>query len=218
MDQALAYVLEVLPAFAYLHDHGLVYCDFKPDNLVVEGESVKLIDLGGVRRVDDLESAIFGTVGYQAPEVPSDGCSVPSDLFTVVRTLAMLVFEFKGYQQQYLASMPPQETAPVLVEHDSLYRLLVKGMAANPEDRFQSADELRDQLVGVLREVVALAAPGAGAAAGSSPSTLFEAPVQVVKTSFSTSPYGTLVSTRFAGPVAAPTEVIDFTRRQLAMR
>lgn len=48
--------------------------------------------------------------------------------------------------------------------------------------------------------------------------TLFEAPVQVVKTSFSTSPYGTLVSTRFAGPVAAPTEVIDFTPRQLAMR
>ncbi|CAI9418477.1 hypothetical protein ANOBCDAF_04265 [Pleomorphomonas sp. T1.2MG-36] len=48
--------------------------------------------------------------------------------------------------------------------------------------------------------------------------TLFEAPVQVVKASFSTSPYGTLVSTRFAGPVAAPTEVIDFTPRQLAMR
>ena len=175
-DQAIAFMIEVLPAFAYLHAAGLLFCDFKPANLIQVADTIKLIDLGGVRRVDDDVSPIYGTVGFQAPEVPSDGCSVPSDLFTVVRTLAMLVFEFKGYQQQYLASMPPQETAPVLVEHDSLYRLLVKGMAANPEDRFQSADELRDQLVGVLREVVALAAPGAGAAAGSSPSTLFEAP------------------------------------------
>ncbi len=48
--------------------------------------------------------------------------------------------------------------------------------------------------------------------------TMFEAPVQVVNATFSAKPYGALVSTRFAGPVAAPTEIIDFTHRQLAMR
>jgi uncharacterized protein YcbK (DUF882 family) len=48
--------------------------------------------------------------------------------------------------------------------------------------------------------------------------TLFEAPKQVVNTTFSANPYGALVSTRFAGSVTAPTEVIDFTSRQLAMR
>ncbi len=67
VDQALAYVLEILPAFQYLHDSGLIYCDFKPDNLIQVGDSVKLIDMGGVRRIDDEESAIYGTVGYQAP-------------------------------------------------------------------------------------------------------------------------------------------------------
>jgi serine/threonine protein kinase len=60
-----AYILEILPAFSYLHDLGLIYCDFKPDNLIQVGDAVKLIDLGGVRRVDDQESAIYGTVGYQ---------------------------------------------------------------------------------------------------------------------------------------------------------
>ena len=69
VDQALAYILEILPAFEYLHDLGLVYCDFKPDNVIQVGDAVKLIDLGGVRRIDDQDSAIFGTVGYQAPEV-----------------------------------------------------------------------------------------------------------------------------------------------------
>ena len=75
VDQALAYILEILPAFQYLHDLGLVYCDFKPDNLIQVGDAVKLIDLGGVRRIDDQESAIYGTVGYQAPEVAEVGPS-----------------------------------------------------------------------------------------------------------------------------------------------
>src|SRR3712207_3028495 len=65
VDQAIAYVVEILPAFGYLHDLGLLYCDFKPDNIIQVGDAVKLIDLGGVRRIDDLDSAIYGTVGYQ---------------------------------------------------------------------------------------------------------------------------------------------------------
>lgn len=48
--------------------------------------------------------------------------------------------------------------------------------------------------------------------------TLFEAPARVVNATFSAQPYGALISTRFAGTVTAPTEVIDFTSRQLAMR
>jgi uncharacterized protein YcbK (DUF882 family) len=47
---------------------------------------------------------------------------------------------------------------------------------------------------------------------------LFEAPIRVEGGAFSAQPYGALVSTRFAGPVTAPTEIIDFTPRQLAMR
>ncbi|HOI03430.1 MAG TPA: serine/threonine protein kinase, partial [Dermatophilaceae bacterium] len=50
VDQALAYILEILPAFQYLHDLGLAYCDFKPDNVIQVGDDLKLIDLGGVRR------------------------------------------------------------------------------------------------------------------------------------------------------------------------
>ena len=59
-------------------------------------EQLKLIDLGAVRRIDDEEPAIYGTVGYQAPEIAEDGPSVASDLYTVGRTLAVLTFDF-GY-------------------------------------------------------------------------------------------------------------------------
>ena len=113
VDQALAYILEILPAFQYLHDLGLVYCDFKPDNLIQVGDAVKLIDLGGVRRVDDQESAIYGTVGYQAPEVAQVGPSVASDIYTIGRTLVVLMMEFRGYQSTYVASLPPVAETPL---------------------------------------------------------------------------------------------------------
>ena len=173
VDQALAYILEILPAFSYLHDLGLVYCDFKPDNLIQVGDAVKLIDLGGVRRLDDDESAIYGTVGYQAPEVARLGTSVASDVYTIGRTLLVLMTEFRGYQTRYVASLPPVEETPLFTEHDSLYRLIAKACAPDPADRFASVDELRVQLLGVLREVVAAATPGTALTSASS--VLFEA-------------------------------------------
>lgn len=175
VDQALAYVLEILPAFQYLHDLGLVYCDFKPDNVIQIGDEVRLIDLGGVRRIDDEDSAIFGTVGYQAPEVAEQGCSVASDIYTIGRTLVVLTMEFRGYQSTYVKSLPPVEEVPVFQTYDSFYRLLLKACAESPDDRFVSADELRVQMLGVLREVVAQDR-GTGAASTSAASLLFGPP------------------------------------------
>ncbi len=105
-DQAIAYMIEILPAFSYLHSQGLLYCDFKPDNIIQAGDAVKLIDLGGVRRTDDNESAIYGTVGFQAPEIATLGPSVSSDIYTIGRTLAVLLFEFRGHQSTYVKSLP----------------------------------------------------------------------------------------------------------------
>ncbi|MGZ6667170.1 MAG: tetratricopeptide repeat protein [Solirubrobacteraceae bacterium] len=154
-DQAIAYVLEILPALGYLHDLGLLFCDFKVDNVIQTRHSLKLIDLGGVYRLDEPTSALFGTTGYQAPEIATLGPSIPSDLFTVARTLAVLCIDFRGYQSTYRYTLPPQESVPALQRYDSLYRFLLKGTAPNPDDRFQSAEEMADQLFGVLREVVA---------------------------------------------------------------
>ncbi len=173
VDQALAYMIEVLPALSYLHGLGLLYCDFKPANVIQVGDGIKLIDLGGVRRIDDDQSPIYGTVGFQAPEVPADGPSVASDVHTVARTLAVLVFEFKGYQSRFVDSLPGPDEVPLFAEHDSLYRLLLRATAPRPADRFQSAEELRQQMLGVLREVTA--ATG-GTVTRSVPSMVFSTP------------------------------------------
>ncbi|MCU1359104.1 MAG: serine/threonine protein kinase [Ilumatobacteraceae bacterium] len=174
LDQAIAYMIEVLPAFSYLHGLGLLYCDFKPANLIQVGDGIKLIDLGGVRRVDDDVTPIYGTIGFQAPEVPADGTSVASDIYTIARTLAVLVFEFKGYQNRYVDSLPTPDEISLFADNDSLYRLLLRATSPRPEDRFQSAEEMRLQLLGVLSEITARAARGA--VTRSTPSTIFETP------------------------------------------
>ena len=154
---ALAYMIEVLPALGYLHGRGLVYCDFKPDNVIQTEEQLKLIDMGGVRGIDDEDSAIYGTVGYQAPEIADEGPSVSSDLYTVGRALAVLTFEFTGYQSTYASSLPDPATVPVLAGNESFLRALRRATDSDPDARFDSAADMAAQLTGVLREVLAVA-------------------------------------------------------------
>ena len=155
VGEAIAYMLEILPALGYLHRRGLLFCDFKPDNVMQTGDSLKLIDLGGVYRMDDATSPIYGTRGFQAPEIATTGPTVPSDLFTVARTLAVLCTDFRGYQTVYEYDLPPQAEVPLYQTYDSLYRFLQRATSRHPDDRFQSADEMADQLFGILREVAA---------------------------------------------------------------
>ena len=155
VTDAAAYMLAVLPALEYLHERGLVYCDFKPDNVIHEGDEVKLIDLGGVRRWDDPDAAIFGTIGYQAPEVPKTGPTVASDLYTVGRALAVLILDWPDWQRGDVDRLPDREAHEVLVEHDCLWRFLQRACAPDPADRFLDADEMADALHGVLSQVAA---------------------------------------------------------------
>jgi serine/threonine-protein kinase PknG len=166
---AIAYIVETLPAFAYLHRQGLLFCDFKPDNVMQTARDIKLIDLGGVYRIDDPTSAIYGTKGYQAPEIAETGPTVVSDLYTVGRTLAVLCTMFPGYQQRHEFTLPSPDEEPLFARYDSLYRVLRRATAPVPDDRFQSAEEFEAQLYGVLREIVA-AETGQSTSA---PSTLF---------------------------------------------
>jgi serine/threonine-protein kinase PknG len=153
--EAIAYVHRILGAFGYLHRQGLVYCDFKPDNFMLEGDppDVKLIDMGGVRRLDDPGGDIYGTQGYSAPEA-GEGPTVASDLYTVGRTLAVLLMDFR-FQSQHQFSLPAPHDQPVLARHEPLYRFLHKATARDPDRRFQSGEEMADQLAGVLRAVSA---------------------------------------------------------------
>ncbi|MFI9504717.1 tetratricopeptide repeat protein [Nocardia sp. NPDC052566] len=142
---AITYVLEILPALGYIHSLGLAYNDLKPANIMLDQEQVRLIDLGAVSALNS-SGSLYGTPGYQAPEVTKTGPTVASDIYTVGRTLAALTLPGRPAD-------PLPEDAPILVRHPAFAKLVDRATAADPARRFPSAAALADQLGGVLRMV-----------------------------------------------------------------
>jgi serine/threonine-protein kinase PknG len=154
--EAIAYIMEILPALDYLHSFGLAYNDVKPDNIMVGEHEVKLIDLGAVAAMDSYGS-IYGTPGYQAPEITETGPTVVSDIYAVGRTLAALALDLpRDRDGHFLGGIPEPDEDPLLERYPCLYRLLLRATDPEPERRFPSAYSMYCQLAGALRMVLAI--------------------------------------------------------------
>ena len=152
VEEALGYLLDVMPALSYLHSLGLVYNDLKPENIMLTEDNVELIDMGAVSGIGDF-GYIYGTKGFQAPEIVRSGPTVATDVYTVGRTLAQLTVDM--LDDRYSETLPEPEDVPLFQQHESFYRLLVRATNPRPAQRFSSADEMATQCKGVLREVLA---------------------------------------------------------------
>lgn len=155
VDLAIGYILELLPAMDYLHQRGVVYNDLKPENVIATEDQVKLIDLGAVTGIGAF-GYIYGTKGFQAPEVATHGPSISSDIFTIGRTLAALTMPLPVEDGVLAPGIPSPKNSPLLRRHLSFYRLLQRATADDPQHRFRNVSELRTQLYGVLREILAV--------------------------------------------------------------
>ena len=78
-----------------------------------------------------------------------------SDVYTVGRTLAVLVMDVPQERGRFVEQLPGPATVPVLAEHESLYRAILRATDPDPAQRFSSIEELTDQLTGVLHEIAA---------------------------------------------------------------
>ena len=152
VEQALGYVLEVMPAMCYLHSLGLVYNDLKPDNIMLTEDNVELIDMGAVSGIGDF-GYIYGTKGFQAPEIVRTGPTIATDIYTLGRTLAKLTVDMPN--DRYAETLPDPADVPLFQRYESFYRLLVRATNSRPAQRFSSADEMATQCKGVLREILA---------------------------------------------------------------
>ncbi|GAA6051782.1 hypothetical protein JCM3770_004969 [Rhodotorula araucariae] len=88
------YVAEIILALEYLHEHGIVYRDLKPENCLLDGSGhVVLCDFGLSKLLDSPDAkcrTLCGTTAFVAPEVLLDvGYSFPADWWS----LGVLLFE-----------------------------------------------------------------------------------------------------------------------------
>ncbi|MFD3699924.1 protein kinase [Streptomyces sp. NPDC058646] len=160
-EQALIIVSGVLEALAYSHQHGIVHRDIKPANVIItETGAVKVMDFGIARALHGVQSTmtqtgmVMGTPQYLSPE-QALGKAVDhrSDLYAtgcLLYELLALRPPFTGetplsvvYQHVQDAPVPPSQLPEGHHIPKELDGLVMRSLAKDPDDRFQSAEEMR---------------------------------------------------------------------------
>ncbi|MFD4944530.1 protein kinase [Streptomyces sp. NPDC058239] len=158
-EQALIIVSGVLEALAYSHQHGIVHRDIKPANVIITNSgAVKVMDFGIARALHGAQSTmtqtgmVMGTPQYLSPE-QALGKAVDhrSDLYAtgcLLYELLALRPPFTGetplsvvYQHVQDIPVPPSEVLEAVPPE--LDGLVMRSLAKDPDDRFQSAEEMR---------------------------------------------------------------------------
>ncbi|MFL5910115.1 MAG: Stk1 family PASTA domain-containing Ser/Thr kinase [Gaiellaceae bacterium] len=160
------YARQILSALRFAHRHGIVHRDIKPHNVLVDGEGrVKVTDFGiaraGASQMTEAGS-IVGTAQYLSPEQARGGdVDQRSDLYSLgVLMYEMLTGEvpFNGDTPVEIAMKHLSRTpeAPSTKRRDiprDLDMVVMRSLAKDPDDRYQSADEMEADLDRVARGV-----------------------------------------------------------------
>ncbi|MBP8919323.1 MAG: Stk1 family PASTA domain-containing Ser/Thr kinase [Micropruina sp.] len=161
-DRALEFTAGVLDALAYSHRAGIVHRDIKPANVMLTNAGrVKVMDFGIARAVADTSAtmtqtaAVIGTAQYLSPEqARGETVDARSDIYSAGCLLYELLVgqpPFRGdspvsvvYQHVRENPVPPSQLDPMVTP--GMDALVLKALAKNPADRYQSAGEMRDDI------------------------------------------------------------------------
>src|SRR5947199_3160631 len=161
---AIDYARQILAAVRFAHRHGIVHRDIKPHNVLVDAEGrLKVTDFGiaraGVSQMTEAGS-IIGTAQYLSPE-QAKGAPVDqtSDLYSVGVVLYELltgVVPFSGetpveIAMKHLSSPAEPPSAKRAEIPRELDFIVLRALAKDPGDRYQSAEEMDADLARVAR-------------------------------------------------------------------
>jgi serine/threonine-protein kinase len=161
-ERALEIARQVAEALAYLHEKGVVHRDIKPENILITADgSIKLLDFGialdeSARRLTWAGlSTTLGTPDYMAPEQVGGR---RGDARTDVYSVGMLLYEMLTGNVPFSAANPhalmrakthedPKSPSYHLPTIDpALEVLIMRALARDPRDRFETAAELLEAL------------------------------------------------------------------------
>jgi len=161
INQAVTFGIQICSAVGTAHRSGIVHGDLKPGNiLVTPNNQAKVTDFGLARALGESTmeegEVVWGTPAYFAPEQASGDQALPA---TDVYAIGIILYEmltgrvpFVGVDDQdvarkqlYDAHIPVDRIDPTIPE--PLARIIDAAMAKNPNERFLTADHLREALM-----------------------------------------------------------------------
>ncbi len=83
MEASAGIIVQVLRALGYIHSRNIIYRDLKPNNIMIIGKRVKIMDFGLSNLMTKKEDAIKGTVMYLSPDAVNGDINFSMDFFTL---------------------------------------------------------------------------------------------------------------------------------------
>lgn len=170
--EALVYFKALYTSLGYAHAQGIIHCDVKPGNVLIDqGGHVYLTDFGIARYMDAAvtTSSGLGTPLYMAPEqIRGERLSARTDIYA----MGVLLFElltsarpFTGdsgvppevgentsdrirYQQMYVEPPDPRSLNPHIPE--GLAQVVLRALAKDPGQRYPTAQAMADAIAGAV--------------------------------------------------------------------
>ena len=170
IEKAIRYVTGILSALEVSHRSGIIHRDIKPANVMIsENDAVKVMDFGIARAVSDnsatqaATAGIVGTAQYFSPEqARGETVDARTDLYSTGVILYELLAgrpPFKGESAVSVAYQHVSELAPNPSDFNpqvtpELNAVVMRAMAKDRDERFQSAEEFREHLLAAQSGVV----------------------------------------------------------------
>jgi len=154
--------IQAAEGIAHAHQRGVIHRDIKPSNLILDLQGVLWItDFGLARRMDDPDltksGSLLGTPRYMSPEQAA-AAQRPIDHRTDIYSLGASLYEMLACRPAFEGATPMEVVIQILDREPvsprrlnpavppDLETIVLKAMAKRPEDRYQSADGVADDL------------------------------------------------------------------------
>ncbi|HEX2474819.1 MAG TPA: protein kinase, partial [Lacipirellulaceae bacterium] len=158
-NSALTILLDVTKAVAYAHDQGVVHCDLKPANVLMDQNNrVVVSDFGFAQLLIRGDPsylragyAVGGTAGYLAPELLRSKRAQVSPGADIYSLGALLQALLTGHPPAMYGNRLAGDAGPSIVATSPapLHRLCTKCLAVDPAHRFQSASQVLEELAAI---------------------------------------------------------------------